>query len=212
MISFLVLCVIGLHFTPLRNLVRNVQELKAFIRSAGAWAPLAFMGLSMVLIGLGIPRLIFCTLGGLLFGFIEGLALSHVGSLAGSYGTYIFARWGGGEWLTEKISNRPALARFLSHSSISRVFIVRQLPVAGLVMNVFLGMAAVPQSHFIIGSFLGFLPAGIATTLIGSGLGKESPYQSLIQIFSAATLLVISAVVLLKVRQKYFRQDNTEGS
>ncbi len=210
MLTFLVLCVIILHFTPLRHLVRNVQDVKAVIKGTGAWAPLVFIGSSMILIGLGTPRLIFCSLGGLLFGFVEGLAFSHLASLAGSYATYLFARWGGGEWLKKKMSGRPTISQFISESSIVKIFIARQLPVAGVLMNVLLGMARAPHAQFLIGSFLGFLPAGIVATLIGSGFGKESAYQSLIQIFSAATLLFISALIVIKVRKKYFRQDKDE--
>ena len=208
MISILVLCLLILHFSPLSRYLKDVQRFRLYIENTGVWAPLVFFAMTMVFVAFGVPRLAFCAVGGLVFGFLEGFALAHVGSLAGSYCTFLFARWGGGEWLARRLESRPRVAKLLANPTATTVFIARQLPVAGVAMNSLLGMAAVSHWSFLTGSFFGFFPAGIASTLIGSGIGRDSVYISVLQIGSAVVMLVFMAVVILRIRKQFYENGS----
>jgi uncharacterized membrane protein YdjX (TVP38/TMEM64 family) len=199
--------VLILQFSPLHEYINDIQAMQQYLDNMGLWAPLVFVLGSAGLIAIGSPRLILCTLSGLFFGFIEGLILAHIASILGSYGTFLFARWGGGEWLSAKIVTKPKVAKLLANPSATTVFIIRQLPIYGLITNILLGMAVISHSAFLVGSFFGFLPTGIGASLIGSGLGKDSPYASLIQIASAAVLFIIAMIGVMKVRKKFYADE-----
>src|SRR5215472_4195415 len=71
----------------------HARELETRFHALGWAAPLVFVLATTLLIALGAPRLLFCALGGMLFGFMWGFVLSQLGSMFGEYGTFLFARW-----------------------------------------------------------------------------------------------------------------------
>ena len=83
----------------------NVEELQALVSATGVWAPIVFFGLTAALIFVGAPRLIFCAIGGALFGFIGGVALSQIATLIGSLGPFLFSVGADG---SQRILQTPA--------------------------------------------------------------------------------------------------------
>ena len=175
-------CLAIFHLTPLKDYATNVFAWKDKIQATGVWAPLAFLGISSGLIAVGLPRLLFCALGGMLFGFLDGFLLALFASLFGSYATFIFARWGGREWVRKRIAQDGKMHKLLKHPSLFSVFLVRQLPIAGVVPNLVLGVTHVRHRVFLLGSFLGYLPSAAWVALIGSGIGKQSLAHAMGQI------------------------------
>ncbi|MCX7003158.1 MAG: VTT domain-containing protein [bacterium] len=186
--------------TPgLRAHVSNLHELKHDVKALGAAGALGFTVLAGALIALGVPRLWLCVPAGGLYGFWLGLLLTQCAALGGSYLTFLFMRWAGAQWAIRKLE-RHAVVRALTrnHTPFS-VFMVRQLPIHGLVMNAALAASSVNHRDFLIGSFLGFLPQGIVVTLIGSGIGKPNdPRLASVQLLLA--LLCAAAVAVMIYR------------
>lgn len=145
----------------------SLEFREAFTR-LGFWAPWAFGGLTCLGTAVGLPRLIFCFIGGWLFGFEFGFAWSQLGSLLGAYLLFLLARGSKPEWLLEKFPKLRTMGAPIGTGWVS-VLIVRQLPLAGLYNDVLLGWSHVSHRDFWIGSFLGFLPLGITATLMGAG-------------------------------------------
>jgi uncharacterized membrane protein YdjX (TVP38/TMEM64 family) len=203
--AFAVFCLVLLHFTGLKEYLRNVHQLKEQLRLLGLWGPAVFCAASAALVALGAPRLVFCALGGLAFGFVQGLIWSQLGTLLGSYLTFCFARWGGRDWAQAKLARMEAkrFKSLLKNPSALSVFFIRQLPVGGLFINLFLGLTRVGTGPFLLGSFLGFLPEAVVVTLIGSGLGKDSVSRAWLQILVAlaCAVLVLSVSLLRKKKQ-----------
>lgn len=183
-----VACIALVHFTGLRQYLGNVHELKDQLRALGAWGPVVFTTAVAVLVAVGVPRLLFCALGGLAFGFFYGLIWSQLGTLAGSYLTFICARWGGGEWVSRKLAGfeNSRLKNIVASPTVFSVFLARQVPVGGFFINLFLGVTSVGTGTFLVGSMLGFLPEAVIVTLIGSGLGKETTFRAFFHIIIAA--------------------------
>ncbi len=189
-----VCCLAALHLTPLRETVTDVQHWKNALDRSGPWAPAVFFFAAAVLVAIGVPRLFFCGAGGMLFGFNEGLALSHLASVCGSYAAFVFARWSGRTWVSRKVARMERLRVLLEHHPSSlTVFLVRQFPVAGLIMNLMLAMTPVRHRPFLVGTFWGLLPAGLVVTLVGSGIGKHSLAHSLGHVAAALALLGLLA-------------------
>jgi uncharacterized membrane protein YdjX (TVP38/TMEM64 family) len=190
-----VACIALIHFTGLKQYLSNIHDLKDQLRALGIWGPVVFTSAVAMLVAVGAPRLIFCALGGLAFGFFYGLIWSQIGTLAGSYLTFVCARWGGKEWVSRKLAGVESgkLKNIIANPSVFSVFLAMQIPVGGFFINLFLGVTSVGTGTFLVGSMLGFLPEAVVVTLIGSGLGKETTSRALLQVIVA---IVCAAIVL----------------
>jgi len=169
------------YFTPVRNYLGNIQIVKFWLLSLGWVGPAAWMGIVFVLVAAGMPRLLFCPVGGLAFGFWYGLLWTQVATLAGYYVLFLFVRWGGQDFVLRHWPRVGQLKkRFLGHSAALMVFTVRQLPISGLIINFLLALSPIRHSHFLIGTAFGILPAAIPFTLVASGMfkltGRNTPF------------------------------------
>jgi uncharacterized membrane protein YdjX (TVP38/TMEM64 family) len=201
-VGVLALFALLLRWTPFADVFSDVKEMQDAIDAAGAFAPLAFLGASAGLMFLGAPRLVFCTVGGALFGFIEGLALSQLATLAGALGPFLFARWGLGSTTEKKLKLVAKAQEYLKHRSILDVFLIRQLPVWGALLNIALGSSDVPLRTFLIGSFFGYLPQSIVFSLIGSGFGETTTLHAVSRVFGAVSVLVLGALITWRIIRK----------
>ena len=188
------------YLTPLRTLFQEPQLVSERLRGLGPVAPLAFTLLVALLVALGVPRLLLCVAGGLTFGFLEGLLWSQLGTLVGSYATFLFARWSGREYLLRRF---PALARHeaaLSGGGLWAVVLARQIPVTGIFVNLILGFTRVRHRDFLLGTALGGLPEAIPVTLAGAGaaqgsLGRATLYLSLALAAAGLVALLLRRIV-----------------
>jgi uncharacterized membrane protein YdjX (TVP38/TMEM64 family) len=189
---------LALHFTPLRAWLDDVQALKQQIRELG-WKGYAGFGLaSVAAIALGVPRLALCGLAGVLFGFAGGALVSLASGVAGSYGAFLIARWSGRDWAERRLAGAGTrLKEVLAQPTIGSIFIARQLPVPGIVVNIAIGLLATRHSTFLAGTALGYLPSTAIVALAGSSLGKESLAVAIGQVTLAmAALGVLSAALM----------------
>ncbi len=195
-------CILLLHLTPLKQYVTNVQSWKSTMDRFGILGSFLFTIACTLVIAIGVPRLVFCAAAGMFYGFWEGFFIGQFSSLFGSYLTFVFARWGGREWVSRRIENRRHLRELLRIPSTFTVFLTRQLPIAGIVPNLVLGVTPVRHRVFLLGSFLGYLPSNAMVALIGSGLGKHSLARSMGQITIAMLGLGIASLVIWHLRRK----------
>ncbi len=201
-----------IHFTGIKEYLGNIHKIKEQLDNFGIWAPLMFAAVVAPLVALGAPRLLFCALGGMAFGFLQGLIWSQVGTLLGAYLTFVFARWGGRQWVGQKIAGLESktLKKLIDNPSVLSVFLIRQVPVGGFFINLFLGVTSISTGTFLLGSLLGFLPEAVVVTLIGSGLGKESAFDALFQVLIA----VVCAALILGIalwKKRHGKRCNAEA-
>ena len=180
------------YFTPARKYLGNIQSVKVWLLSLG-WVGLAvWMGFVFVLVAAGMPRLLFCPIGGLAFGFWQGLLWTQVATLAGYYALFLFVRWGGQDFI---LRHWPRVGRlkkhFHGHSAALLVFAVRQLPISGLIINFLLGLSPIRHRHFLLGTAFGILPEAIPFTLVASGTFKLTGQNTPLYIVAAIGLLLL---------------------
>ena len=186
-----------IYYTPIGGLLRDVQQVRAFLKGDDLWAELMFAGIVTVLVSIGMPRLIFYGLGGLAFGFWQGLVLAQLGSLAGSFLTFFAVRHGGRDWLMAKFGEHRLMKKaFRVKSSVKAVALIRQLPLHGLMITGGLALSQVGARVFLIGTFIGYLPQGVIATLIGSGMMDEQAMVGFTKLIVAATVLLVGAALL----------------
>jgi uncharacterized membrane protein YdjX (TVP38/TMEM64 family) len=195
-----------LRWTPLADVASNVRGMQAALDGMGAFAPAAFFGLASVAMFVGAPRLVFCTLGGVLFGFVEGLVLSQFATMVGALGPFLFARWGNGAPKAPRLKVIARAKEYLKRRSVMDIFLLRQLPIWGVLLNLILGSSDVPLTTFLVGSFLGYLPQSIVFALIGSGFGEETMLLAALRFFGAGCLLALAAIITWRVMRRRKKQ------
>ncbi len=195
-----------LHFTDWGDRVRELIALRDTLAAAGIQGMAIFIGLTTVLMGLGSPRLLFFTLGGFVFGFVNGLLLALLASLLASFINFNAFRWAGRDWVKQRFGNhRLAAAVVQLKPTALSVFIVRQLPISNVLVNLSLALSATGNRDFLLGSLFGFLPLGIAATLIGSGLADEGVWLGILQMTLAALVLLGFSVWFWQRRQNLMK-------
>lgn len=190
------------YLTPLGSYLRDLNALKRDLAGSGPWILVAIPLVTAALISVGFPRLLFCILSGFLVGFWKGFLLSYLGSVVGSYATFLVARALGREWVKLVLRDRARMRELVQDPGIIAVFWTRQLPLTSAVLSLGLGMTGVRHGVYLVGTSLGLLPAALVVTLIGSGLGKESPATSMLQTSLALAAAAFTVVALLRVRRK----------
>lgn len=195
---------LALHFTPLKSWIDDVQTLKQHVQAYG-WKAYAGFGLaSFGAIALGVPRLMLAGLAGALFGVVGGGLVALVASVSGSYGAFLLARWSGRDWAERKIAGASASLRsLLATPSIGSIFVARQLPVPGILVNVLIGILPTRHRTFLAGTFLGYLPSTAIVALAGSSLGKESLTVAIGQVSLAMAGLGGLTALLMWLRQRF---------
>jgi uncharacterized membrane protein YdjX (TVP38/TMEM64 family) len=204
---FILVAVVGLfmvlaHFTPLKAWITNVQTWKSFVHELGWIAHASFVLTCAAGVMIGLPRLPLCAMAGLIFGFVEGIALSLTGSVAGSYGAFLMTRAGARRAVVARAERWPWLKTMLEKPSWLKVFWVRQMMLPGLLLNVLLGVTEVAHTTFLIGTITGYLPLNIVFALVGSGLGKGSLAQSLTQLLGALAVVNVVGWLIWRLARK----------
>jgi uncharacterized membrane protein YdjX (TVP38/TMEM64 family) len=185
------------YFTPARKYFGNIQSVKYWLLSLGWLGPAAWMAIVFVLVAAGMPRLLFCPIGGLAFGFWHGLLWTQVATLAGYYALFLFVRWGGRDFV---LRHWPRVGRLKEHfhgnSAALMVFAVRQLPISGLVINFLLALSPIRHRHFLLGTAFGILPEAIPFTLVASGVFKLTGRNTPLYIAAAVGVLLMVCAAL----------------
>lgn len=205
----LLLLVLGvsllIYLLPLKELLGQSQQIKAWLAQTGYAAPLVFFAGSAMLTAVGMPRLLLCTLAGMVFGFTWGFIASHFGTVSGAYLTFVFARWSGRDAVAHRFPQVLAWSEAVQGKGWQSVLLMRQLPISGLYNDIIMGLSAVSHRDFWIGTLIGFLPLGITASLVGAG-ALQADMTHLAQYFGIAVvaffLLPMSLKWLLAQRQR----------
>jgi uncharacterized membrane protein YdjX (TVP38/TMEM64 family) len=191
-----------LYFTPVGAIVRDIHQLRAFLAGDDLWAETVYVLLVVGLVAIGAPRLIFYVLGGMAFGFWQGLLLAQVGAVIGSWLTFWAVRHGGRAWVERHLGGHRVLGRaFRVRSSVKAVMLIRQLPLTSVMINSGLALSQVSARAFLLGTFLGYLPQGVIAALIGSGVVDEKAMEGLGKLAAAGIVLLIGAFMLWRWRK-----------
>jgi uncharacterized membrane protein YdjX (TVP38/TMEM64 family) len=188
---------LAVFFLPLKSWMSEGQAIKAQLDGFGLAAPLVFVAGSALLAAIGAPRLVLCSLAGLLFGVSRGLLWSQLGTLLGAYGTFLAVRTFGREAILRRYPKLDRYSERIRGRGLLAVLLIRQLPMNGFHNNLLLGLSPVGHRDFLLGSLLGYLPLGVTAVLIGAGAVQTDPSR-LIQYATAALAAFLLLGFLLK--------------
>lgn len=192
-----------LYFTPVGAVVRDIHRLRALLKGDDLLAEASYIAIVTGLVALGAPRLMFYVLGGLAFGFWQGLILAQVGAVIGSWLTFWAVRHGGRAWIERHFGGHRLVGRaFRVRSSVKAVVLIRQLPLTSVMINSGLALSQVSAHAFLAGTFIGYLPQGIIAVLIGSGVVDEKAMDGVGKLVAAGVVLLVGAFLLWRWRKR----------
>ncbi|MBA4743101.1 MAG: VTT domain-containing protein [Azoarcus sp.] len=202
LIAVAIVLFVLLEFTPAGERVRDWPALYELMAGGDGEAALWFVGVTIALMMVGTPRLLFYALGGFAFGFWVGLALALVASLIASWLVFRIARWGGRGWLRRRFGGHRLFARIVgTRPTALSVALVRCLPLSNLIINLALAMSRVRSRAFVLGTLLGFLPQGVVAVLLGAGIADDVAWEGAVQL-AAAALIVLLLFVFAVLRRR----------
>ena len=192
----LILALTLIYATPLRSVLTQIHKIDERLEAFGWAAPAVFVGAVAGLVAVGCPRLLLCPIGGLAFGFFWGLLWAQIGAIIGSYGTFLFVRWAGRDFVLRKWPRLERRSRMITEKGALPVLLIRQIPVSGLWINSLLGLTHVRHRDFFLGTAIGFLPEAIPATLVGASATQLSLGKGVAYVLMAIVWFVMMALVV----------------
>ncbi len=160
------------YFSGVRHYLGDRQRVQQAVQSLGVWVyPVGILTVA-ALVSVGVPRLLFCAIGGAMLGFWWGLLITQVGTLIGYYASFCFIRWGGRDWVLHRFPRLQKWVGIIHEQGIMGVVLVRMLPLHGTLTNLCLGLTHVKHRDFLIGTIIGLLPEAVPAVLVGN-VGRD---------------------------------------
>ena len=121
---------------------------------------------------LAVPGTILTLGAGFLFGLALGAPLVSAGSLLGAIAAFLIGRFYMKDWVAKRVARSPrlqALAAVTRYDGFTIVLLARLSPLLPYnVLNYVFGLTAVRFRDYVLGSWLGMLPATVLYVYIGS--------------------------------------------
>src|SRR6476659_3628127 len=188
-----------LRFTPLHQYLtfEKISALFTELRASG-WAPLALIGLYIVLCPLGVPASPMMLAGGMVFGFIPGFLYNLTGTWLGGVVTYFLGRILGRDFIQHLAGNRlKKVERAVARRGFWSLVTLRLLPIPYPLVNYCAALAGIPPVLFMVTTVLGLIPANLLFAYFASSLVHlAGPERNKIYVQFAITigLLVVLTV------------------
>jgi uncharacterized membrane protein YdjX (TVP38/TMEM64 family) len=178
------------YLSPLRGWLQDAGHVRKVLTGLGFWAyPLCTLVIA-ALVACGMPRLLFCGLWGMLFGFWPALLVNETATLLAYYGMFLFVRWGGRDFVLHKWPKLQHWADLIQQQGTVGVILARQIPIHGTLINLCLGLSRLRHRDFLLSTAVGIIPEAIPAILIGSGLATARLKDSVTRIVLALVILV----------------------
>ncbi|AQQ55475.1 TVP38/TMEM64 family protein [Planococcus lenghuensis] len=149
------------------------ETMKAFIDSAGWFAPVLFILLHLIRPLLFLPVVVVCITGGVLFGFVKGVLLSYIGLSILALSTY---------WMVDQSPKFKAKIdrlkeKFMHDKTISlgQVMVLRVMPFVSFnLLSVYLMEMTKSYKEYALYSLLGLIAPAVLYTAFGNAISTLS--------------------------------------
>lgn len=193
------------YSSPLSEYISKVAEISHRIRDFGIVGHIVFIAAVAILVSIGFPRLIFCPIAGIAFGFMTGLMYCVIGTLIGYYAVFLFVRWSKNEFGIKNKEEHKKIMELIHKGGTPAVILARQVPVHGMVLNIILGLSPIRHVDFLVGTAIGLIPEAAPFTLFGSSAAQGSLQKSITYLVIAViciSVLWIGLIVYTNKRKK----------
>jgi pyruvate/2-oxoglutarate dehydrogenase complex dihydrolipoamide dehydrogenase (E3) component/uncharacterized membrane protein YdjX (TVP38/TMEM64 family) len=174
-------------------------------------AAAAFVGIYVTVTALSLPGAALMTLaGGALFGLASGTVLASFASSIGATAALLAARFVLRDWVRARLGHRlAAIDEGIRREGAFYLFALRLVPLFPFfVINLVMGLTAMPARRFYWVSQLGMLPGTLAYVYAGTQLGRFRISAGLLLAFAVLGLFPLAArraLDALRARRVYAR-------
>ena len=161
------------HQLTLENVVVQRDRFHQFLAEHAVLSVLAYVAVYALAVTLSMPcGLILTVTGGLLFGWLVGAAAAIVGATLGATMVFLIARTAVGDAFCKR--SGPWLAKLsqgFQKDALVYMLFLRLVPAFPFwFVNLAPAVLGVPLKTFVLGTFLGIIPATLAFASAGAGL------------------------------------------
>ena len=146
-----------------------VLALESWIAAQGAWGPIFFLAVFILLSSILVPDTVFAIIAGALFGLLWGTVLMFTGGLIASLLNFYIAQRFLGSQVRTFLRNHPKLS-VVEHAAeregIRLLFLLRLTPINPAIVSYILGSIRVPLPSFLIAT-LGLIPGFFVEVYFG---------------------------------------------
>lgn len=180
------------------SVVPQFGELRRIVESTGAWGPLAFVLLQVLLNVPPFPRTVFTVSAGVLFGAVAGTVLTLLATALAAVAAFALVRLTGGRLVARYATHPRAVwvRRRLDHHGTLAVTSLRLIPMVPFAaMNYLAGLSQVRFRPYLVGTVLGSAPGTIAIVALGDAVTGHLP-PALLIVSGGCAVVGLAGVVL----------------
>lgn len=172
----------GWHkYLSFKTIGLNYDALKGFVANNLVLAILAFAAAYIAVVALSLPGGLIMTLtGGLLFGWLLGSITTVIAATLGATLLFLVAKTSLGEALSAKAG--PWIAKLrdgFKENAFNYLLFLRLVPAFPFfVVNLAPALLGVPLRTYVLATFFGIIPATVAFSVAGAGLGSVIEAQN----------------------------------
>ena len=185
----------------------HLDRLEDRLDDYGAFIPLAFVLAHVAASLFFVPRTLMAVLAGILFGKWGGPMWSLVGSMAGAYVEFAAARYvNGGTIRPEEMRRIGPYLKRAEASGWRMIAVIRAVPLPHTPLNYAFGVTRIRVGDYLVGSFVGFVPASIICAELGaSGRYATSGTGNWLELSAWAAAFVIASIALPRLATRWSR-------
>lgn len=153
----------------------DLDAVREVIDGAGAWAPMVYVALHVLLTLVPVSKNILALAAGALFGLTAGIALSWVATMVSAAVTFAIARRLGRAAVAEMTGERLHRAEALfSDEGFNAVVMARLTPVLPFaILNYGAGVSSIAWRPYLLGTAVGALPGSVGYAALGASAGSN---------------------------------------
>jgi uncharacterized membrane protein YdjX (TVP38/TMEM64 family) len=182
----------------------RVADLRDWVDSAGAIAPLAFILVSASLTPLMFPGPVLAGASGLLFGTVLGFPVTLTGAVLGASLAFVISRYVAGDAVEQLAGPRlRSIEELVSRRGFVSVLYARIAPgVPYSLVNYAGGLTRIPLLVFATATALGTAPRAFAYTALGGSIGNLRSPEAAIAVSVLVVMGTIGLLLLYRERKK----------
>jgi uncharacterized membrane protein YdjX (TVP38/TMEM64 family) len=180
----------------------DLDAVRRAVAASGAWGPVVYLVLHVVLTLVPVPKTLLAGIAGVLFGLTAGIALSWAGAVLAALVTFQLARLLGYETVAEITGPRVERARrLLRDQGLIAVLVARLTPfIPFTLVNYAAGVSPITRRDYTIGTVVGVVPGTVAYVAVGASAGRDASTVGF-ALAAGALLLAITALVARLLRE-----------
>ena len=190
----------GNQWLTLDTLKAARDGLQQFVADHPVQAALGFIAIYIVVVALSLPGAAIMTLaGGALFGLVEGVALASIASTIGATLAMLAARFVARDWVRKRFPRAvEAVDKGIAKDGAIYLLSLRLAPVFPFfLVNLAMGLTAMPIGRYALVTWAGALPGTIAYTFAGTQLARIARPSDALSPGLLAAFLGLALVPLL---------------